>query len=142
MATQRGIEMIIQKPVVGPPAGWANVCGIATTNFKVMNQIIETKKAVCDDRTLPPVITRKYGSQDISFSGSGVFEDDANGVLLADACVNQTVLTGYRVLVPGYGTFTGDWLVPSGDFSGDLDNDLQFAAEVQASGDIVFAVLP
>lgn len=142
MGTQRGIEMIIQKPVVGPPATWANVCGIATTNFRVANQIIESKRAVCSDRTKPPIITRKYGSQDVSFTGSGIFEDDINGKLLADAGVNQTVLTGYRILVPGYGTFTGDWLVSNVDWSGDLENDLNFSAEVQASGTITYAVSP
>ncbi len=141
MGTQRGIEMIIQKPVTGSPTTWANVCGIATTNFRLLNQIIESKRAVCEDRTKAPIINRKYGSQDITFTGSGVFEDDENGKLLADAGVNQTVLAGYRVLVPGYGSFTGDWLVANVDWSGDLDNDLQFSAEVQASGTITYAAL-
>lgn len=138
MATQLGRLLIIQKP---NGENWDNVCGINTANFRVLNDIVESKVADCTDRSVAPIRKRKYGGKDIQFGGTGIFEDDANGKLLADAAVNQTVLTGWRVFVPGYGTFTGNWVLPSFEFSGDLDNDMNFSAEVQAAGAIEFATL-
>lgn len=139
MATQLGRLLIIQRPTGQPaPNDWENVCGINTTNFRILNDIVESKKAKCDDRAAPPIRVRKYGGKDVQFTGSGIFEDDTAGKLLADAAVNQTKLTGYRVFVPGYGNFVGDWLVANFDFSGDLDNDMNFSAEIQAAGEITY----
>ncbi|WP_265518968.1 phage tail tube protein [Nitratireductor luteus] len=142
MATVLGRLLIIQRPTGQPaPDDWENVCGINTTNFRILNDIIESKTSQCADRSLPPIRKRKYGGKDVQFTGSGIFEDDTAGKLLADAAVNQTVLTGYRVFVPGYGDFTGDWVLPNFDFSGDLDNDMNFSTEVQAAGDITYTAL-
>ncbi|WP_113154782.1 phage tail tube protein [Nitratireductor sp. OM-1] len=142
MSTQLGRLLIIRRPTGQPaPDDWENVCGINTTNFRLLNDIVESKRAVCNDRARPPVRVRKYGGKDVNFSGSGIFDDDASGKLLADAAVNQTVLAGYCVYVPGYGDFVGDWLVSNFEFSGDLDNDMNFSTEVQASGEIVYTAL-
>lgn len=139
MATQRGIEMIIQKPNVVPnPTTWANVCGVDKADMSIENELIVSKRAVCTDRTQPPTITRKYGAQTIKFAVNGAWDDDANGKLIADAAINRTTLASYRVVVPGYGTFDGDWLVESGGFGGDLDNDLQANWSLVNSGSVTF----
>lgn len=139
MSTELGRLLIIQAPTGDPePDDFENVCGINTANFRILNDIIESKKADCTDRSKPPIRVRKYGGKDVQFSGSGIFESDAAGKLLADAAVNQTVLEGYRIVVPGYGDFVGDFVMPNFDFSGDLDNDMNFSTEVQAAGEITF----
>lgn len=142
MSTELGRLLIIQRPTGSPaPDDWENVCGINTTNFRILNDIVESKKAKCDDRAAAPIRVRKYGGKDMQFSGSGIFENEPAGKLLADAAVNQTVLTGWRVVVPGYGDFVGDWVLPNFDFSGDLDNDLNFSTEVQAAGEITYTAV-
>jgi len=139
MGTQRGIELIIKKPTGDPaPNDWANVCGVDKATLSIENQVIESKRAVCTDRTAAPVYVRKLGAQTIKFAVSGAWDDDANGKVIADACRAQTVLTGYRVYVPGYGTFTGDWLVTDGNFDGDLDNDLQASWNLVNTGSTTF----
>ncbi|WP_274426748.1 phage tail tube protein [Chelativorans sp. YIM 93263] len=142
MSTVLGRLLILRRPTEQPaPDDWENVCGINTTNFRILNDIVETKKANCTDRAQPPIRVRKYGGQDFSFSGSGVFEDEPAGKLLADAAKSQTVLSGWCVHVPGYGDFVGDWVLANFDFSGDLDNDMNFSSEVQAAGEITYTAL-
>ncbi len=139
MATVRGRELIIQKPTGSPaPNDWANVCGVDKATLTIENQIIESKRAVCTDRTAAPVYSRKYGAQTIKFAISGAWDDDANGKVIADACRGQTALTGHRVIVPGDGTYTGDWLVTDGNFDGDLDNDLQASWNLVNTGAITY----
>lgn len=139
MATQRGIEMIIKKPTgQASPNDWANVCGVDKATMTIENQIIESKRAVCTDRTAAPVYSRKYGAQTIKFAVNGAWDDAAEGKLIADACRGRTTLTGYRVHVPGYGTFTGDWLVTDGTFDGDLENDMQASWNLVNTGTITY----
>lgn len=136
MASKRGIELIIQKFTA--PSTFANVCGVDKATMTIENQVIESKVAVCTDRTQPPVFKRSYGAQTIKFTINGAWDDDANGKVIADACRARTLLVGYKVIVPGYGSFTGDWLVVDGNFDGDLENDLQASWNLVNTGSTVY----
>lgn len=126
MAVQNGQLVVLQKPDdPDTPTAWTNLCGGNAHNFDVVNALIESKKVNCSDRTKVD-INRRYGAQDFNLSISGVFDDDAAGQHISDAAVGRTTLETYRLVVPGVGTFTGDWLVENFKWTGDMEADLTF----------------
>lgn len=137
--SRNGREMIIRRPDPGNAGQFLNVCGVLATSFQITNAANETVKIDCQNRENAPSVTRTAGRQDRAFSGSGTFEDEENGRVVALAAENNEVLTGYQVYVPGFGVWTGDWLVTSFQFTGNADDPLAFSFDVAQAGKPAFA---
>lgn len=128
MAREKGRLILLEKP--DGSGDWLPNCGILTRRFAISNNMIESLKINCSSPGDKPATSRAYGSQDINFSGDGKFENETNGKYLADAARAQEVLAGWRITVPGYGTFVGDWLAQSFEWSGEAEGDMDFSVSI------------
>lgn len=143
MATIKGALLIIQREDPGNPGQWLNLCGADNVTVTIQNATTEEEKVPCTDRAgvVQTIVT--YGAQKISFSQGGLFDDDPQGTYLADAAVNQTVLTDLRAFVPGYGYIEAEgWYVGSSSFEGAVSGgSMKNNNDVVASGAITFTAV-
>lgn len=137
MAQKSGRTLLLKLEDSVTPGTFNNICGVATRNFTINNNIVDTTTPNCDSPGSTVKYTGDYGIQTLTFSGDGRFTDDAKHVALADISRQQTPTNG-QVVVPGWGTFEGALLVGSYELGGETEGTMTFSASFTMSGDITF----
>lgn len=125
---QNARELVIKRGDGASPEVFTFVCGLRTRTFQMSNAQIDTTVPSCEDPSQPIVATARPGRQTITFSGDGLFDSNAVGKLVADDARNQVVDANYKVIVPGYGEFTGPFFVSDFQWNGDMEDPLAFSA--------------
>lgn len=138
MTKETGRLLRIQRPDAGNPGQFLNVCGFRSRNFNLVNSMVEETDIDCANPENAPTRDRTYGVQDRTFSGSGRFDSDADGIVLADAAENAGTLTGYKVISPGYGEWVGDWGVSDFTFTGEEEGSMTFSCTIVQFGKPTF----
>lgn len=141
MGKQLGRLLLIQMPDPDNAGQFKNLCGFRSQNFAVSNSMVDETGLICNEPEKAPTRERAYGIQDTTFSGSGRYDDDAEGKVLAIAALNQTVLEGYRVVVPGFGSLTGNFTISDYTFSGEEEGSMTFSATIGQESRLTFAEL-
>lgn len=137
MSQQLGRLLLIKIVTAAEPRTLANLCGFRDRSFNL--------SAGETDRTIPNCINpggpvqrqKRPGIVDRGFSGSGLFVSGAASALLLNHVRNATTFDG-EVVVPGDGTYSGQWMVGNFEFSGGMEDDLAFTAAFSPSGELVF----
>lgn len=127
MAQQNARELVVKRES-DTPGTFVFVCGIRTRSLTMSNAQIDTTVPNCTDPSLPIRATARPGRQTITFSGDGLFDNDAVGKAVADDSRLQTTDRNYQVIVPGYGTWEGPFFVADFEWSGDMEDPLAFSA--------------
>ncbi len=125
MAQQEGRLLLIKR---WNGSAFVNVCGLRSKSLTIANAEVDTTVPDCTDPSLPIQQTSRPGIQTITFSGDGLFDNAAVGKAVADDARLQSI-TDYQVIVPGYGTFEGAFMVTNYEGAGDYDNTLTFSAQ-------------
>ena len=128
MAQQNARELVIKRGDGASPEVFTFVCGLRTRSFQMSNAQIDTTVPNCDNPAQPIVATSRPGRQTLTFSGDGLFDSDEVGQDVADDARLQRVTINYQVIVPGYGTFEGPFMISDFEFSGDMEDPLAFSA--------------
>lgn len=126
MAQQQGRELVIKRES-DTPGTFVFVCGIRTRSLSISNAQIDTTVPDCTDPAAPISATAMPGRQTITFSGDGLFDSAEVGVQVADDARLQRT-PNYQVIVPGYGMFEGPFMVGDFEFSGEMEDPLNFSA--------------
>ena len=126
MAQQQGRELVIKRES-DTPGTFVFVCGIRTRSMSISNAQIDTTVPSCTNPGGPIVATAQPGRQTINFSGDGLFDSAEVGVQVADDARLQRV-TNYQIIIPGYGTYEGPFMVGDFEFSGEMEDPLGFSA--------------
>lgn len=127
MAQQNARELVIKRGNGAATEVFEFVCGIRTRSLTMSNEPVDTTVPDCDDPSQPIVATAKPGRQTITFSGDGLFDNDTVGKAVANAARTQAI-ENYQIIVPGYGTFQGPFMVGDFVWNGDMDEQLGFSA--------------
>ena len=127
MSQQNGRELVIKRGDGASPENFDFVCGIRTRSMPISNAQIDTTVPDCEDPSLPIVATAQPGRQTLSFTGDGLFDNAQIGKDVADDARLQRI-TNYQIVVPGYGTFEGPFMVGDFEFSGEMEDPLAFSA--------------
>lgn len=128
MSQQNARELVIKRGDGASPQVFSFVCGIKTRTFSMANASIDTTVPNCTDPSAPIVATARPGRQTITFSGDGLFDNNAIGKLVADDAREQNINATYQVIVPGYGTFEGPFFISDFSWNGDMEAPLAFSA--------------
>lgn len=137
MAQQTGRLLLIKMGNGAAPEVFTNVCGFRARSFSLSNNEVDTTVPDCDDPGSVVQKTSVPGIADRTFSGSGLFDNDAVGKAVADAARLGTVLN-YQVIVPGYGAFEGPYIITDFQFSGEMEGNMDFSATFKPSGALTF----
>lgn len=139
MADHAGRTLIIQEPDTGNPGQFLHNCGFVTRDLQINSNRIEEMEVDCTTPGNAPDISAFYGAQSVVFSGSGKLDDGDRGIAIANAAINQQHLEGWKVIIPGVGSYTGKWMVENFSFSGDAENRMQFSCTISKAGSLTFA---
>lgn len=137
MAQQTGRTLLIKKGDGASPEVFTTVCGFLARSFTINNNLVDVSVPDCITPDNPVVQTMVYGVQALGFNGTGLFDNDAVGKAVANAARSQTT-SNYQIIVPGWGTFQGAFIVETFNFSGDRDGNMEFEATFRANGTISF----
>jgi len=130
MAQELGRALVIKRDSGG--GSYVFVCGFRTPSFQINNNLVDVSVPDCDDPLQVVLESMAFGIQTMQFSGSGLFDSDEVGQAVADDCLNQVDDQNYQVIVPGWKTFTGIWIVESINWNGSVEGNLEFEATFRA----------
>ncbi|SHF67545.1 Predicted secreted protein [Loktanella atrilutea] len=77
------------------------------------------------------------GIQMLDIDGNGYFEDKTQAVSFIDAKNDGTYLA-LEIIVPGLGSFTGNFAVGNMGLAGELEGAVTMTIQLQSSGAVVF----
>ncbi len=122
-----GRTLLIKIGDGATPEVFANLCGVKTRSFKLSSSTIDTTTPSCTTPGGKVVQTSRPGQQTVSFDASGKFIGGATMALFL-SYVRDTKPFKAEVVVPGDGTYTAQWMVSNFQFSGDMENTMEFSA--------------
>ena len=119
------------------PETFSNLCGLTTRSFNMSANEVDTTIPDCDNPGGPVIKTGEPGIQNRTFSGSGKFVSGANAKKLLDHVRAGEVFSA-QVVVPGDGTYTGNWFVTEWEFSGEMEGNMDFSGTFVAANPPAF----
>lgn len=142
MAQKSGRELLIKIGNGAASETFTTVCGFDARSFVINNNFVDATTPSCN---IPSGIVEEsgvYGVQSMVFSGSGKFDNDSAGIALADAALLQSktgdnASINFQVIVPGWKTFTGPFLIESFNLSGAKEGNADFEASFRKVGAVV-----
>lgn len=137
MAQKLGRTLVIKRGNGLSPESFVYTCGFRSRNFSMSVNEVDTTVPDCADPSLAVQKTSIGGIVDRTFSGSGLFDNDAVSKLVADDARLARV-TNYEVTVPGYGAFKGPFILTDFQFTGDMEGDMEFSVTFKPSGALTF----
>lgn len=135
MAAQTGKTILVKlKDDAGTPA-FQTVQGLRTRRIAFNAETVDITNA--DTSGNYREILDAAGVQSASFSGDGVFVDDAGFAAVWDA-FNEGELRDVELTVPGFGVFTGKFKVTQLEMSGEYNGEVAFSTTWESAGAITF----
>lgn len=143
MAQQIGRSLLIKMGNGAVSETFTTVCGFDARSFVINNNFVDTTVPDCNTPSGTVYESGTYGVQSLVFSGSGKFDNDTVGLQLANAARQQSANSGYsglnyQVIVPGWGTFQGVFIIESFSLSGAKEGNMDFEATFRSSGALTF----
>lgn len=138
MPSQLGRTLLIRIGNGGTPTEtFSNLCGLKTRSFNLSANEVETTYPDCTNPAGPVQRTARPGIVNRTFSGAGTFVSGAPSATLLTKVRNAEVFNA-EVVVPGEGKYVGSFMCSEFEFTGDMEDDMQFSATFSAAGPLTF----
>lgn len=137
MAQQKGRLLLIKMGDGADPEVFTSVCGFRARSFSMSTAEVDTTVPDCETPGNVVQKTSTPGIADRTFSGSGLFDNNVTGKAVADASRLGSE-NNYEVVVPGYGTFSGSYIITEFEWSGEMEGNLEFSATFKPSAALTF----
>jgi TP901-1 family phage major tail protein len=135
MAGQRGRDVLIRIGDGGDPETFATVAGIRAKTISLSAGLVDATTAESPDAWRE--LIAGAGTKRAEVSGAGVFKDAAS-----DARMRAAYFAGeaarFRLVVPGFGTLAGPFVVSELGYGGDHDGEATFSLRLASAGAITF----
>lgn len=135
MAAIDGANVLLYVGDAGSPQSFVLIGGF-TANSLALNETpvdITNKSSTGKWREL-----LRAGVKSVSISGSGVFLDAAVDETLRANAMTETTLRNFQLLITGFGTFEGEFLIASLNYDGPDKAAVTFNISLESSGQIDF----
>ena len=126
MAAQKGKLLLMKIGNGASPEVFTTIGGMRS-NTLTMNDGART-------------ILAQGGVNSITIAGSGVFTDSASETTLKTS-FNLAALINYQFLVPGFGTFTGAFMLTSLEYAGEYNGEVTYSFTFESAAAITFATV-
>lgn len=137
MAQQIGRLLLIKIGNGAEPEQFNALCGLTTRSFNMSANEVDTTIPDCANPSATPQRTAEPGIKNRTFSGSGKYVKSANSTTFMQHVVDSTKFNA-EVIVPGLGSFTGEWFVSEFEASGEMEGNMDFSATFVAAGPLEF----
>tara|TARA_Y100000114_G_C11742942_1_gene320024 strand:+ start:157 stop:570 length:414 start_codon:yes stop_codon:yes gene_type:complete len=137
MAAQKGSELLMKIGDGGSPESFTTIAGMRTTELAMNDEMVDvTNKDSSRARTL----LAQGGTNSMTVSGDGVFEDSASETTLRSK-FDEAGLTNFQFIVPDFGTFTGNFRLTNLTYAGAFNGEVTYSFTFESSGAITFATV-
>jgi len=119
------------------PEKFDNLCGLNARTFNMSANEVDTTVVDCKNPGATPQKTSEPGIKNRTFTGSGKFIAGADTAKFR-SYVNDAVKFNAKVIVPGWGSFTGSWFVSDFELSGEMEGTMECSATFTAAGPLDF----
>ncbi len=135
MAVQKGRDLLLKISDGAPMPAFVTVAGLRARTVSLNARTVDiTDSGSGGWREL----LEGAGIRALSVSGSGVFRDADSDALIREAFFAQSP-ADWQVVVPGFGTFAGPFLIAALEYAGSHDGEATFSLTLSSSGEVTFA---
>ena len=127
--------LVGRKVTFTPTNGGAAVIGVRTKSVSINNEPIDITSD--DDNGFRTLLNEDPAERSIDFTAEGILKDAAL-INLASAG-GSMLISEYEMEIPGIGTFTGDFYFGNLEIGAEYNDAVTFSADIQSSGEFVFA---
>lgn len=135
MAGQRGRDVLIRIGDGGEPEAFISVAGIRARTISMSSALIDATTA--ESTQAWRELAAGAGVKRAEVSGSGLFKDAPS-----DARIRMAYFNGetpqFQLVIPGFGTMVGPFLISELSYSGDHDGEATFAVRLVSAGLVTF----
>ena len=144
MAKQKGRALLIKIGDGEVSETFNPLCGLTTKSININANAFDVTTPDCTSpggQLWREVMT---GIRSISVSGNGRFEDStteqrALSVLMGTGASDTAdAVANFEIVVPDLGTFAGAFHIDSMDYSGDMENAVDYSLSLSSSGAVTF----
>lgn len=134
---QSGRTLLIQMGSGATPEVYKNFCGVNTRSFNMSANEVDTTMVDCEKPEDTPQKTAQPGIKSRTFTGSGKYVSGASTAAFMQHVIDATMFPA-KVIVPGLGSFTGQWFVSDFELSGEMEGTMDFSGTWIAAGKLAF----
>ncbi|UDF03229.1 phage major tail protein, TP901-1 family [Asticcacaulis sp. AND118] len=135
MTLQKGRDMLLK---ISDGTGFVTVAGLRARTVSLNARAVDVTDS--DSPNGWRELLAGAGVKSLSVSGSGVFKDAASDAQMRDAFFAQTA-RNWQIVVPGFGIFTGAFLIAALEYAGEHDGEATFALTLASAGEVGFDAL-
>lgn len=133
MATSSGRDMLLKRY---NGTTYVSIGGLRTNALSLNQETVDVTNK--DSASHWRELLAGGGVKSAKFSGSGVFVDSAVDALVQNDFWADALVT-MQMLVPGFGTFTGSFVIASLEFTGEYNGANVYALTYESAGIITFS---
>lgn len=139
MAKQNPDLLLLKLGDGAEPEVFATLCGLNSRNLTLDGETIDVTTIDCTGSGGKLFREMMAGVSQVSFSGSGFFENKAQTTTLVNSKLTGTGVLNYQVIVPGLGAFEGPFIIDSLGVAGELNGGgVTMEMALSSSGTIAF----
>jgi len=136
MTAQKGKDILLKIGDAASPEVFASIGGLRTKGLSFNGEAVDITNS--DSASQWRELLAAGGVKSLSVSGAGVFKDDAQDAIIQTKFYAQT-LDNWELTIPGFGTYTGAFLITAYEYGGEHNNEVTFTLTLESSGEPVFA---
>ena len=134
MTAQRGKDLLIKLDQQGNGT-YETVAGLRAARIAFNAETVDVTHADSVGRWRE--LLAGGGIQRASVSGSGIFKDATSDEALRSVFFSGTIAS-VALVIPGFGTVTGDFQVTALEYGGSHDGEVTFEAALESAGPLTF----
>lgn len=132
MAAQKGKDLLLKIENGG---SFATVAGLRTKRLAFNSETVDVTDADSAGRWRE--LLGGSGVQRASLSGAGIFKDAASDALIRTGFFSAAI-TGWQIVIPGFGMVEGPFQVTALEYTGSHDGEVTFDIALESAGAISF----
>jgi TP901-1 family phage major tail protein len=138
MAKSKGRLLLIKIGDGAETEVFTSLCGLNTRGITINNSEYDVTTADCADPGGALWTEVQNGVKRVAVTGSGFMKDDTAEARLNTVAMSVDALANFQVIVPGLGTFAGEFHVASAGYTGELQGGVSYDISLNSSGVITF----
>ena len=136
MAAQKGKDLLVKLD--DGAGGYATVAGLRTRQLAFNAETVDVTNADSAGRWRE--LLAGAGVRRASISGAGVFKDAASDARMRGLFFDG-VAASLQIVVPAFGTITGDFQITGLEYRGDHAGEVTFDMALESAGALTFTAL-
>ena len=138
MAAQKGKDILLKIGDGASPEVFTTVAGLRARTISLNAKSVDATDSDSAGRWRE--LLAGAGVKSAAVSGSGIFRDAASDAAVREAFFGQA-LGNWQLLIPGFGTLQGPFLVAALEYAGEHEGEATYALSLASAGEIVFSAL-